>query len=396
MSHSRKKSPLDRVLGRLDNLDAVNLTNLVQRLARERGLLEAVFNTIREGILVVDTAGAVHYSNDAARRMTGLGEQDMARVSWWKFVPGLGAPVGDTGPGGSPPVMTREVELSYPEPRFVRIYLVPLRDAGGGLERDPMWTVILTDITKEKVSTTELIESERLSSIFMLAAGVAHEIGNPLNSVTIHLQLMQRQLAKLRRTRTTERLEHGLRICREEVERLDGIIRNFLEALRPGEMRMQEVSIMVLLEDSLRFLGAELANRSISVELEAASSVPAILGDPNQIKQVFFNLIKNAMEAMETGGRLVIRIRSDDEHLHVHFADSGSGIRAEELGKLFQPFQTTKARGNGLGLMIVERILRSHGGKVGIDSQSGRGTVVTVSFPLKEHRIRMLGEGAAS
>jgi signal transduction histidine kinase len=106
---------------------------------------------------------------------------------------------------------------------------------------------------------------------------------------------------------------------------------------------------------------------------------------------VFFNVVKNAMEAMEAGGRLKVRVRSDDDHLHLHFADSGSGIRGEDVGRLFQPFHTTKSSGNGLGLMIVERILRAHGGLVGIDSQEGVGTVVTLSLPLQHRRVRLLG-----
>lgn len=393
MPASRKRSPLNRVLGRLDNLDAVNLTNLVQRLARERGLLEAVFNTIREGVLVVDAAGSVHYSNDAARRLTGLKPEDMAGMSWWKFIPGLSMPVDLAGIGSGGSIVTREVELTYPEPRIVRLYLVPLGDDATTPEHDPLWAVILSDITKDRLSTTELIESERLSSIFLLAAGVAHEIGNPLNSLTIHLQLMQRNLAKQRRTKSTEKLEEGLRICREEVGRLDGIIRNFLEAIRPKPVEFRDVQPLVLLEESLRFLATELQNRSIEVEIEAESPLPVIAGDADQLKQVFFNLIKNAMEAMEPGGRLKIKARCDDQSLHLHFADSGSGIKAEDLGRLFQPFQTTKSSGNGLGLMIVERILRSHGGQVGIDSQPGVGTIVTLSFPLKHRRVRLLGNG---
>ena len=396
MAHTKRKPPLRRVLDRIDTLDTLNLANLVQRLARERGLLEAVFNTVREGILVVDQEGVVHYSNPAARQLTGLKEQEMARVSWWKFVPGLGAPhAAAQGEAAGAPVVTREVELTYPEPRFVRLYLVPLGDDATTPDHDPLWAVILSDITQEKLSTSELIESERLNSIFLLAAGVAHEIGNPLNSITIHLQLMQRQIAKVRRTRETEKIEEGLKVCRQEVERLDGIIHNFLEALRPRTSAFRDVEISRVLEETLTFLHSELSNRSIAVELEADSALPLISGDPDQLKQVFFNLIKNAMEAMQPGGRLRIRARCDDSFLHLHFADTGTGIPASEIGRLFQPFHTTKENGHGLGLMIVERILRSHGGRVGVDTQSGTGTVVTLSFPLKHRRVRLLREPEA-
>lgn len=114
------------------------------------------------------------------------------------------------------------------------------------------------------------------------------------------------------------------------------------------------------------------------------------MADRNQLKQVFFNLVKNAVEAMRPGGRLRIRTRVDDSNVYLLFGDNGSGIRAEDLGKLFQPYQSTKAGGSGLGLMIVQRIMRGHGGQVSLESKAGVGTVVTLQFPQKNRRVRML------
>jgi signal transduction histidine kinase len=133
----------------------------------------------------------------------------------------------------------------------------------------------------------------------------------------------------------------------------------------------------------------ELEDRGIVVEVEAAP-LPAVLADRNQVKQVIFNLTKNAMEAMQPGGSLRIRSRADDESVYLAFADTGAGIRAEELGRLFQPYHTTKPGGNGLGLMIAQRIMREHGGQVGIESKEGVGTVVTLQFPRRDRRARML------
>jgi len=124
------------------------------------------------------------------------------------------------------------------------------------------------------------------------------------------------------------------------------------------------------------------------VELPAAPAV--ILADKNQLKQVFFNLVKNAMEAMQPGGILRVRSRTDDESLFLLFGDTGSGIKREDLPRLFQPYHTTKQGGHGLGLMIVHRIMRDHGGQVGIDSKEGVGTVLSLQFPLKHKRVRML------
>ena len=117
------------------------------------------------------------------------------------------------------------------------------------------------------------------------------------------------------------------------------------------------------------------------------------MADKNQLKQVFFNITKNAMESMQPGGRLLIKSRADDDSVYLLFGDSGSGIRQEDLGRLFQPYHTTKPGGHGLGLMIVQRIMRMHGGQVGVESREGKGTVVTLQFPRKDRRVRMLASG---
>ncbi len=386
----KKHSSLDKVLGRLDQLDQANLQNLVQRLARERALLESVFNTLQEGVLVIDAAGMIDYANEAATRLIGLPEGG-AGASLWRLVPGLRASLDGAGEGdatgAAAPLVTREFELRYPQPRVVRLYRVPFHEGPGGQARS---AIILTDITNEKKSTEELIENERISSILLLAASVAHELGNPLNSLTIHLQLIDRRLKKLRGSREAEALADSIKICQDEVTRLDGIIRNFLEAIRPRPPDLVETNLVEIIEDVLRFQGRELADRAISVEADLPASAPVVMADRDQLKQVFFNLIKNAMEAMGPEGRLTLRVRADDDSVYIAVADTGSGIKAEDMAKLFSPYHTTKPTGHGLGLMIVQRIMRDHGGHVGIESKEGVGTVVTLQFPQKHRRVRML------
>ena len=383
----KKHSSLDKVLGRLDQLDEANLHNLVQRLVRERAMLEAVFNTLQEGVLVIDAAGVIEYANESAARLIGLTEPT-AGETLWRLVPGLRDSL-ETGAADSP-VVTREFELAYPSPRVVRLYMVPFGGAEGSTRRQ---AIILSDITAEKKSTAELIENEKISSILLLAAGVAHELGNPLNSLTIHLQLIDRKLKKLKASKETRSLEDSIKICRDEVTRLDGIIKNFLEAIRPRSPNLTEVHLPEVIGEVLSFQAKELEDRGITVDGEPPPGTPVIMADRDQLKQVFFNLIKNAMEAMQPGGRLSLKVRTDDDSVYVAIADTGSGIKAEDLTKLFQPYHTTKISGHGLGLMIVQRILRDHGGHVGIESKEGVGTVVTLQFPQKHRRVRMLAGG---
>jgi two-component system, sporulation sensor kinase E len=386
----KKHSTLDRVLGRLDSLDQVNLANLVQRLARERRLFEEIFNTLQEGLLVIDDAGRIEYANKTAHALVGLREEELSGTILWRLVPGLRASIeGDTPDvWRSAPVVAREIELTYPEPRVVRLHIVPFQDTDGSGENRR--AVILSDITREKQDTEERIEAERTSSILLLAASVAHELGNPLNSLTIHLQLLERRLKKLKGGRETEAMAESIQVCRGEVARLDGIITHFLEAIRPRPPKLTETDLLEILGEVLRFQQKELEDRGISVDAETESGLPPILADRDQLKQVFFNLAKNAMEAMGPKGKLRIRTRFDDDSVYLLFGDNGSGIRQEDLVKLFQPYHTTKTGGSGLGLMIVQRIMRSHGGHIGIESKEGVGTVVTLQFPRKDRRIRML------
>ncbi len=391
----KKNSSLDRVLGRLDTLDSVNLANLVQRLARERSLFEEIFNTLQEGVLVITLDGEIDYANDAAHRLIGLGEDELAGQILWRLIPGLRPSLGGTledDTAAALPVVAREFELTYPEPRTVRLYMVPFRGEARGDAR--RFAVILTDVTRDKHATAQQLEDERTSSILLLAAGVAHELGNPLNSLTIHLQLITRKLNKLKASRDTESLVESVDVCRAEVARLDGIIAHFLEAIRPQPPDLAELDLAEVLAEVLRFQQREFADRRIAVEVEASGDLPVVMADRNQLKQVFFNLAKNALDAMEPGGRLKIRARADDDSVFLLFGDSGSGIKQEDLVRVFQPYHTTKPDGHGLGLMIVQRILREHGGQVGIESKEGVGTVVTLQFPRKDRRVRMLGGGA--
>ncbi|WP_221030259.1 sensor histidine kinase [Actomonas aquatica] len=388
----KKHSSLDRVLGRLDTLDTVNLTNLVQRLARERGLFEDIFNALREGVLVITPDGEIEYANDAAHRLIGLGDDELPGQTLWRLVPGLRPSLGGSLDDGALPVMAREFELTYPEPRTVRLYLVPFSGEGRGGSR--RYAVILSDMTREKASTEERIENERTSSILLLAAGVAHELGNPLNSLNIHLQLIERRLRKLDApTKAVEGLTDSIEVCRDEVRRLDGIISNFLEAIRPRPPDLHETHLLDVLDEVLRFQQDELADRHIEVEVESAGEIPLVMADRNQLKQVFFNVIKNAMEAMEPGGKLHLVARADDESVYLIFGDTGQGIKQEDVLRMFEPYHTTKPTGNGLGLMIVQRIMREHGGQVGVESKAGIGTVVTLEFPRKDRRVRMLRSG---
>ncbi|MDR2512591.1 MAG: PAS domain-containing sensor histidine kinase [Puniceicoccales bacterium] len=394
----KRYGSLDRILGRIDDLDPANLAILVQRLAGERALLETVFNTIQEGVLVIGAGGVIEYSNMAANEIVGLRESDVGRAVFWKLVPGLAHSLGLHFDAGNDtctaaPAITREVEITYPELRHVRLHLSRLDCEGttpGGEIIQPRHVVILRDITEEKISTEDLLESERTNSILTLAAGVAHEIGNPLNSINIHLQLIQRRLEKAKATPNTERISESISVCATEIKRLDDIIHHFLEAIRPSHPDLQDIQLLGIIAEVFALLKTQCEDLDIRVTVSIGQDLPVISGDRNQLKQVFFNLMKNAMEAMGQGGRIDIAAEADDEYVHVRIADTGAGIDCDALSRIFEPFFTTKAGGHGLGMMVVVRILRAHGALIGIESVPGQGTTVSLQFPQKHRRIKLL------
>ena len=385
------RNPLDRVLGRLDDLDEVNLGILVQRLARERKLLETVFDVIRDGVLVLDEKGFLTYSNQQGRNLIGLKENHSEKINIRKASPEIARALGmdRTQDPSYPEVVMREMQISYPEVRQLRIYAVPIeRSVSKNDESEKAGlAVVMTDFTEELDDLNAKIESEKVSSIMDLAAGVAHELGNPLNSINIHLQLLER---KLKADEHGAKMQKSLQSCIKEVQRLDGIISHFLKAIRPSDPDFKKINLLKIVEETVRIREKELNAKKISVSMEAGVREPMIHADAEQIKQVFFNVIGNALDAVGENSTIRIVTGIDDHYVFAKIVDQGTGIKKEDISRVFEPYFTTKKSGHGIGMMIVHRIMRDHGGEVGIDSKEGSGTIVTLNFPRKSIRRTLL------
>lgn len=365
---------VDQIFSDIDMRDTHAVHAYAARLAKQKGLLEIVFNTIHEGIIVVDRSLRIKYHNQTARELLGLPE-DLEHVRLSQFLKDVALPVhSHVRKGNWRSVSRYEVEILYPEHRLVQFYIVPHEHETGDA------TVILRDITEQNEKTAQHIETEKLRMVSMLAAGVAHEIGNPLNSIYLHLQLMQRNVS--RGKVDLDDFSEMLETAQKEVERLDGIIRQFLAALRPGKPQFSPVRLSLVTADCLKLMWPEFEEKSIVIHTELPEYIPVISGDEGQLKQMIFNLLKNALQAMAPGGSLTVRCFTDDEAVSLEVRDTGMGIPPEEISQIFDPFHTTKKTGTGLGLMVVERVVREHGAQIYVESKPNEGTAFIVKFPL--------------
>jgi len=382
----------DRLVARIDKLGPESLQAQMMRLAQERGFLETIFQTIQEGVLVIDNEGRLLYANRAAEKLSGVdfarskGRSVLRILREWDWEHLLDVPATESDWAR---MVTREVEVSYPEHRFISVYAAPLNEPG---LVDKGVLVILRDVTHEREQEASALECERSNAVKLLAAEVAHEIGNPLNALNIHLQLLSRELREVP-AEARGALEDLVGVARTEVERLDTIITQFLRAIRPSKPVLVPEQLTEVLEETLKLLKTEFENRRIAVSVDIHETVPAVRLDRSQIKQVFFNLIKNALEAMPDGGALKVVFGVGDAFVEVAFIDNGKGIRSEELGHVFEPYHTTKANGNGLGLMVVQRIIEDHGGEIELASKPDEGTCFKIRLPRNERRVRMLNTG---
>lgn len=373
---------LDKVAQRLDKLDAADRRRQFRQLADEIGFFESVFDTLREGVLVVSPTGDLLYANHAAESLTGCPCARMRGKPIRKTIPGwdwdnLLQPARD----GWNKASAQELEVLYPEHRILEINAMPSRNGT---------VVLVRDVTLARAREESERESSRTDAVRDLAAGVAHEIGNPLNAISLNLQLLAREFRREPDEGRRARLLHDISTAQNEVKRLEGIIKGFLSALRPAKLNLVPGTLLDPLTDTLDAMKAQFEDRRIETALNLPTALPTVLVDRAQMEQVFFNLIKNALEAMKDGGSLDIEVSSDDHDVRVVFSDNGSGMDAATLAHIFEPYQTSKKHGSGLGLMLSRRIVHAHGGEIDVESKPGAGTVFTVRIPRLEKRVRRL------
>lgn len=380
-----KKETLDKLVARIDRMGKADVQSLLLRLAAEKGLFQEVFESLRDGLILFDEKGKAFFANRAAAKIFDKPVQYLLNLSFETLV---GKTCTLAQLSESKLAISRDLQVNYPEERHYNFYMAPIGDPSSG------YLVLIHDDTESQRRREENADAERFNAVAFLAAGVAHEIGNPLNSLGLHLQLISRKVKALG-GKEREMLEPLLETAHAETKRLDTILKQFLQAVRPTEVQRSPVDLNEVIRQTLDVLAPEIAARGVEMRVQWNEQLPLVDGDATQLAQVFYNLIRNAYQSIANPAEGGVFIQTDftDADLRVNVCDSGSGISHEVLGSIYEPFRTTKEKGNGLGLLIVRRIVKDHGGSMSIASSPGQGTTVTVLLPRADRVQRLLPNG---
>jgi two-component system, sporulation sensor kinase E len=376
---------IQRVFKKLDKLDPVKIKKIMIELFTEKELYRLVFDSMIEGVIVTDKDNKIIQINRAMEEFLNMPKERVLshQLEYCNFDPEIKGLLEDTTENQR--IIDREIHLGRTGKTFT-LTVLPLlhkEESVGNI-------VILVDITEKKEKEIQLRQAESLAALTTLSAGVAHEIKNPLASIDIHIQLLKKEIAEFDGEKV-KNMENLLVIVKEEIDRLNSIVQDFLFAVRPMNMNLSRENVNEIVKEMLEFLQYELQEAEISVVLELDEALPDVFIDLKYLKQALLNVLKNSMQALEEGGRLTVKTEeSSGGDILVHIIDNGHGIPEKIVGKIFEPYFTTRKFGTGLGLVIVFKIIKELGGDIRVSSKEGEGTVFSIRLPVFEKKKRLL------
>jgi two-component system NtrC family sensor kinase len=349
---------------------ALQNTRLLEILSLGKTEWEQMVDAIRPAIAIIDQRGAIRRANRAFADLVGSPVTALTGRPWLLLLPpawaeAVGRALADPGAEGG--------EIRTDRRAFaVRAHAV---------ESDPGTAVLLIeDVTDTKRLQEQLIQSEKLSAIGQLIAGVAHELNNPLASVLGFADFLSES------SQTPVALAEPIRVIQHEAQRAAGIVKNLLTFARKQDQERRQVEIGPILQRTLQLLNNQLIGLRVEPTLHVDLHLPAVVGSPNQLQQVFLNMINNGAQSIAgagRGGTVVVRARAWLDGVAVDVSDDGPGIAEEHHARVFEPFFTTKAEGEGtgLGLSISQGIIKEHGGRIVLKSVPGEGATFTIELP---------------
>jgi two-component system, sporulation sensor kinase E len=385
---------VERALAKLPRLNEDQMRSLLYALAEENGQMDAALDSMLDGIVVCDRGHLPIIYNKSAERMLRFTGADPAERPLWQSVSDedLSEFFRATLEAGET-VLDREFGLDTKGATRLVAVSVSTLVSQGRLEGA---IVHMEDITEKRRRDAQLRRAESLASLTTLAAGVAHEIKNPLGSISIHIQLIRKALQGKEEVPASF-LERHLGVVDEEIDRLNKIVVDFLFAVRPMDVQLRDGDPGELVSGIAEFIGPEAEKAGVMVELAVAEGLPRVALDERLMKQALLNLVKNALAAMPGGGKLRLAAERVEDEVRLTVEDSGVGISEEDLPKIFEPYFTTKENGTGLGLTITFKIVREHDGEITVSSRPGQGSSFTINLPVpqKERRLLPYDEGSS-
>ncbi len=380
---------IQKVFQKLKKLDIDKIKEIMVELSTEKELYKLVFDSMIEGVIVTNKDNKVILIN---RMMEGFISVSKNRVNLQElgscnFDPEIKEFLNDAL-ANNQKILEEEIHLHRTDKTYT-LSILPLLNEG----ETEGHVIILVDITEKKMREFQLRQAESLAALTTLSAGVAHEIKNPLTSIDIHIQLLNREIQKFKSNNleVVKNIKNFLAIVKEEIDRLNSIVQDFLFAVRPMSLSLSKKNINGIVRDLVDFLKYELLEADIEVKLDLGDKLPDVVVDSKYLKQALLNIIKNSAEAIRSGGK--IRIKTEEEKdgdVVIHIMDDGEGIPENIMSKIFEPYFTTRKSGTGLGLVIVYKIIRELGGDLAVKSEEGEGTVFRIKLPVFEKKKKLL------
>ena len=374
---------VERLADRIDKIDRKNLEQYVLALMAQESFLNFLLDHVLEGVMVLKNRDEVYFLNRRIRHLLNIPDsvtKKKARLNEVVLDKTLLSSL-ETAIEDGREIFQKEFDILLPRPMIVRVTLAQEKMPSGTFH-----IMTLTNLGPQDMDTRERFKLENWESMLSLASGVAHEIGNPLKSLTIHLKLLTKMFEKPSSLDRKKVLD-AIRIMEDETSRLDQIVRNFLSATRRKPIQFEKVQINTILHKAVEFMKPELKARKIAVREELDNRLLLCLVDSERLRQAFLNIIKNSVYAMPKGGAITVRTQAREKICMIQFQDTGSGISEEALPKIFDAYFTTKEQGSGLGLLIVYQIVREHGGRIEVSSQVKKGTTFTLLLPIRKEKL---------